>query len=148
MTRLLRKGFFMGMAATILLATSAGAAEYVSVMKDGVNLRSAPGTNAEVLFQLPLGYPLEILSKEGSWLKVRDYEGDKGYILDSLVGKSSSVIVKVKECKILSGPGAKEKVVGSGARDVILQKVEQKGDWIKVTHPSLTGWVHKQSVWP
>ncbi|MCL2341065.1 MAG: SH3 domain-containing protein [Proteobacteria bacterium] len=138
----------MAMAAAAVLATGAVAAEYVSVVKDGVNLRSAPGTNAGVLFQLPLGYPLEVIGREGAWLKVSDYEGDKGYIQESLVGKTPTVIVKTKECKILSGPGAKEKVVGTGVKDVILQKVEQKGDWIKVTHASLTGWINKNSVWP
>jgi len=148
MGRSLKKGISLGILATVLLVTGAGAAEYVSVTKGGINLRSAPSTTAEVLFQLPQGYPLEVLSRDGQWLKVSDYEGDKGYIAESLVAKASTVIVKVKECKILSGPGAKEKVVGNGVKDVILQKVEQKGDWVKVTHPSLTGWVHKNSVWP
>jgi hypothetical protein len=27
-------------------------------------------------------------------------------------------------------------------------QVEQKGDWVKVSHPDLTGWVHKDLVWP
>ena len=150
MVRSLGKGFLFlyGMLAVVFTLTAAVAAEYVSVTKDGVNLRSAPGITAEILFQLPLNYPLEVLGKEGQWFKVRDYEGDKGYIQESLVGKTPHVIVKVKECKIYSGPGAKEKLVGTGDKEVILQKVEQKGDWIKVTHPSLTGWVNKNAVWP
>lgn len=148
MVRSLGRGVLSGMLITVLLVTGAVAAEYVSVTKNGVNLRSAPGTTAGILFELPLGYPLEVIGKDGQWLKVSDYEGDKGYIQESLVGKTPYVIVKAKECKILNGPGAKEKVIGHGVKDVILQKVEQKGDWIKVTHPSLTGWVHKNSVWP
>jgi SH3-like domain-containing protein len=138
----------MSLLASAFALTSALAGEYVSVIKDGVNLRSGPNTNAEILFQLPAGYPLEILSKEGQWLKVSDYEGDKGYITESLVDKSSHVIVKVKECKVRSGPSAKDQVVGNGVKDVIFTKSEQKGDWIKVTHPDLTGWVHKDLVWP
>ncbi|WP_310599786.1 SH3 domain-containing protein [Desulfobulbus sp.] len=148
MVRSLGKGLLFGMLATALGLSGAVAAEYVSVVKDGVNLRSAAGTNAEILFQLPLNYPLEVIGKDGQWLKVSDYEGDKGYIQESLVGKTPHVIVKAKECKIYNGPSTKEKVVGNGAKDVILQKVEQKGDWIKVTHPSLTGWVNKSAVWP
>jgi SH3-like domain-containing protein len=134
--------------ATACTLTTTLAAEYLSVVKEGVNLRSAPKTSAEVLFQLPLGYPLEVQGKEGQWYKVTDYEGDKGYIQESLVSKTPYVIVKVKECKIFAGPGPKEKVVGTGVKDVIFAKGEQKGDYIKVTHPNLTGWVHKSSVWP
>ena len=142
------KSITMGLLASTLSLSTVLAAEYVSVSKDGINMRSAPNTNSEVLFQLPIGYPLEVLGKEGQWLKVSDYEGDKGYIQESLTSKSPYVIVKVKECKILAGPGPKEKVVGTGVKDVIFAKGEQKGDWIKVTHPSLSGWVHKNSVWP
>ena len=142
------KTITMGLLASTLSLSSVLAAEYVSVSKDEINLRSGPKTDSEVLFQLPMGYPLQVLGKEGQWLKVSDYEGDKGYILESLTSKTPYVIVKVKECKILAGPGPKEKVVGTGVKDVIFAKGEQKGDWIKVTHPSLSGWVHKNSVWP
>lgn len=148
MGRPLSKIFSMNVLASALALSTALAGEYMSVVKDGVNLRSAPNTNAEVLFQLPVGYPLEVLGKEGQWLKVSDYEGDKGYIQESLVNKTPHVIVKAKECKILNGPGPKEKVVGNGVKDVIFAKGEQKGDYIKITHPNLTGWVHKNAVWP
>ena len=130
---------------TVQLALSA---EYVSPAKDGVNLRSGPDANATVLYQLPAGYPLEVLGKQGAWYKVSDYEGDKGWIQDSVVNKTPYVIVKVKECKIRSGPKSSEKVVGNGVKDVILAKVEQKGEWIKVSHHNVTGWVHKDMVWP
>lgn len=142
------KSIPMGALASALALTTAFGGEYMSVVKDGINLRSGPNTTAEVLFQLPAGYPLEVLGKEGQWLKVSDYEGDKGWVQESLVNKSPHVIVKVKDCKIRSGPGTNEAVVGNGAKDVIFTKVEQKGDWIKVSHPDLNGWVHKDLVWP
>ncbi|MDY0389858.1 SH3 domain-containing protein [Desulfobulbus oligotrophicus] len=137
-----------GWLVAIFLCSMVSAAEYVSIDKDGINMRSAPNTNADVLFELPLGYPLEVLKKEGQWLKVRDYEGDKGYVLESLTTRTPYAIIKVRQCKILAGPGSKEKVIGTGVKDVIFAKGERKGEWVKVTHPSLSGWVHKNSVWP
>mgnify|MGYP003587960893 CR=1 FL=1 len=131
-----------------VLVTGAQAAEYLSVAKDGINLRSGPDNNSTALYQLPAGYPLEVISRQGQWMKVSDYEGDKGWIQETMVNKSPHVIVKVKECKIRSGPKNSEKVVGNGARDVIFVKADQKGDWVKVSHPDLTGWVHKDLVWP
>jgi SH3-like domain-containing protein len=142
------KNIPLALLATFFAFTSAMAGEHVSVAKDGVNLRSGANANAEVLFELPAGYPLEVLSKEGQWLKVSDYEGDKGYIAASVVNTSPSVIVKVKECKIRSGPNANAPIVGTGVKDVIFKKDEQKGDWVKISHPDLTGWVHKDLVWP
>ena len=75
-------------------------------------------------------------------------EGDKGYIQGAVVNKTPHVIVKAKEGNVRSGPTTKDAVVGKSVRDVIFVKVEQKGDWVKVSHPDLTGWVHKDLVWP
>lgn len=131
-----------------LALTTVWAAEYMSVAKDGINLRSGPDTKSDVLYQLPAGYPLEVAEKKGAWLKVTDYEGDKGWIQESMVNKSPHVIVKVKDGKVRSAPSTTEKVVGNVVKDVILTKVEQKGDWVKVSHPDLSGWIHKDLVWP
>ncbi|MDD2466928.1 MAG: SH3 domain-containing protein [Desulfobulbus sp.] len=144
---LLKKGALTLMG-SFLLCSSGWGAEYLSVARDGINVRSGPGTNASVLFELPMGYPLEVVSREGQWVKVMDYEGDKGYVVDSLLSKTPYVIIKVKECNVRSGPSTTDPVVGNVVKDVIFQKVEQKGDWVKISHPQLTGWVHKTLVWP
>ncbi len=58
------------------------------------------------------------------------------------------MIVKVKEANVRSGAGTNYKKVGSVMREVILKKVDRKGDWIKIKHPQLTGWLHKKLIWP
>jgi SH3-like domain-containing protein len=81
-------------------------------------------------------------------MHVLDYEQDKGWIYASLVSTTPHVIVKVANGNVRSGPGTEHEVVGRVVRDVILKKTDQKGDWLKVSHPQLSGWVHKQLVWP
>ena len=135
-------------ALAILLTGAAEAAEFVSVVKDGVNLRSGPSTGNEVLFQLPAGYPLKVLDREKKWIKVSDYENDKGWIYAGLVSETPYVIVKVDEGNVRSGPGTNYDKIGKVVRDVILRKVETNGDWFKVSHPELTGWIYSSLVWP
>lgn len=132
----------------VFSAATLMAAEFVSVVKDGVNLRSGPSTGNEIIFQLPAGYPLKVLAGKGKWLKVSDFENDKGWIFNSLVSKTPYVIVKIKECNVRKGPGTNYPKVGTLAREVILKKIGRKGEWIKVFHPKLTGWVHSKLVWP
>ncbi|MCI5144261.1 MAG: peptide-binding protein [Candidatus Electrothrix sp. AR3] len=133
----------------ICIATgSATAAEYVSVVKDGVNLRSGPDTTYEILFQLPAGYPLQVLERRKDWIKVRDYENDRGWIYAGLVSTTPYVIVKVEDGNIRSGPGIEYDKTGKVIRDVILKKIGEQNDWLKISHPRLTGWIYKQLVWP
>jgi SH3-like domain-containing protein len=124
------------------------AAEFVSVVKDGVNLRSGPTTSHEILFQLPKGYPLKVLAREKKWLKVSDYEDDKGWIYASLVSGTPYVIVKADEGNVRSGPGTDNDKIGKVVRDVILKKIGTEGDWFQVRHPELTGWIYRNLVWP
>ncbi|HFQ89327.1 MAG TPA: peptide-binding protein [Desulfobulbus sp.] len=141
----------IGAVAVAMLCATAGvalAAEYVSVVKDNVNLRSGPDTKYETLYQLPAGYPLKVLSRQGKWIKVSDFENDKGWIYGSLVSKTPYVIVKVKEGNVRSGPGKNYSKVGTVAREVILKKIATKGDWIKISHPRISGWIYKSLVWP
>ncbi len=124
------------------------AAEFVSVTKDGVNLRSGPGTNYEAIYQLPHHYPLRVLSKKDGWVKIEDYEGDKGWIYSKLVSSTPYVIVKSNECNVRSGPGTGNEKVGSVTREVVLRKVSSQGDWVQVSHPKIDGWIHQSLIWP
>jgi SH3-like domain-containing protein len=133
---------------SMVVCSSVFGAEYLSVSRDGINVRSAPGTQSDILFELPKGYPLEVIGREGQWVKITDYEGDKGYVMESLLSKTPHVIVKVKEANVRSGPSTKDAVVGNVAKDVVFQKLEEKSDWVKIAHPQLTGWVHKSLIWP
>ncbi len=146
--QMLIKSVVLAISIVMFSTTALLAAEFVSVVKDGVNLRSGPSTQNDKLYQLPAGYPLKVLSKKGKWLKVSDFENDKGWIFSSLVSKTPYVIVKVKECNARSGPGTNYKKIGTFAREVILKKIGRKGEWLKVYHPQLTGWVHSKLVWP
>lgn len=149
--RTLREGVRVCMLTAVLaglLTGVAGAAEFVSVVKDGVNLRSGPATQYDVLFQLPAGYPLKVLERKQKWIKVSDYEDDKGWIYAGLVSSTPYVIVKVEEGNVRSGPGTNFDKIGKVVRDVIMKRIDRDGDWFKVSHPELTGWIYRNLVWP
>lgn len=135
-------------AGLVLTGTAAAAAEYVSISKDGVNLRSGPDTKYSIIYELPEGYPLKVVSKQGEWLKVSDFENDQGWVYAPLVTNAKYVIVVVENGNVRSGPGVNYDKVGTVVREVVLKQVGTQGDWIKFEHPQLTGWIHRKLVWP
>jgi len=126
------------------------AEEYVSVSKDNVNVRSGPSTTDPVYMELFQGYPLKVLKRNGEWLQISDFEGDTGWIHQSLVGKNDTVIINAsKSVNMRSGPGTDSSVVADVERGVIMTKVEEQGKWMKLKHSSGTvGWIYKPLVWP
>ena len=140
------------LAASIVLLSSiqSVAAEYVSVIKDGVNVRTGPGKNNPVYMELFNGYPLKVVERKGEWLKIQDFENDTGWIFSSLVEKKNTVIVSAKsKANMRSGPGTSNPVVANLERGVVLDVLERKGNWVKVRHSSGTqGFIYAPLLWP
>lgn len=134
----------------VLFALSAEAAQYLTVAKDGVNVRRGPSTNDEIVMELFEGWPLRVVSKKGDWYEIIDYENDKGWIYSSLVRKNNTVIVNVKKTgNMRSGPSTKDPVIAEVERGVVLERLEKKNGWVKVKHSQGTvGWIHGPLLWP
>jgi SH3-like domain-containing protein len=125
------------------------AAEYRTIKKDGVNIRSGPSTKKEILWEVFKGFPLEIVSNRGKWSQIIDFEGDKGWVYSPLLSREKRVIVKSNTVNMRSGPGLNNDIVATVKYGVVLKPLATKKDWVKVKHSGGTsGWIHKPLVWP
>lgn len=57
----------------------------VIVKKENCNVRSGPGTNAEISFTVDRGVPFKVIEEKGDWLHVVHVDGDDGWIHKALV---------------------------------------------------------------
>jgi len=131
------------------LVPFASAAEYGSVLKDGINVRSGPSPKNEVLWEVFKGFPLQIVQKQGEWAQTVDFEGDKGWIFLKMLSDAKTVIVKAKTGNMRVGPGTNYEVAATVKYGVVFNVLEKKEDWIKVSHEGgTTGWVHNSLIWP
>ncbi|MDF1615393.1 SH3 domain-containing protein [Desulfurivibrio dismutans] len=130
------------------LVSVAQAIEMVSVDRPKINMRSGPGTNHSILWELGKGYPLMIIGRQDNWLKVRDFEGDEGWVYQPLVGRTPYLVVKVPIANIRSGPGTRYRLVGQARYGVVLHTLERGSGWVKVRHENgLTGWMSRDLLW-
>jgi SH3-like domain-containing protein len=124
------------------------AGERLAVSVSIANIRSGPGTNYDTLWQVNKYYPISVIKKVGSWLKFVDFEGDKGWIKNTLVRKIPTVITIKEDCNIRSGPGTKYQIVFKAERGVAFKVIKEEGRWIHVRHADGDkGWIYKPLVW-
>ncbi len=150
-TTAFRKLFLAGVAALLILSvTDTGrAAEYVSVKKDAVNIRSGPSTKSKVIWQVFQNFPLQIIKREGKWANVIDFEGDKGWIYHTLISSKKSVIVNVETANMRSGSSTADTIVATVKKGVVFEPLEMNGEWMKVRYKDeITGWMHNSLLWP
>lgn len=128
------------------------AAQRLAVDASVANVRSGPGTNYEILWQVEKYTPMQILDtdKSGSWYYIKDYEGSIGWISKSLMADIDTVITKPREDRvnIRSGPGTNHDVIFKAIKGVPFKVLERKGNWIHLQHADGDdGWIHKMLVW-
>jgi len=137
----------------VLFLSTSTPAEMVSVKGDKVNLRASPGTKSNVKWEYGAGFPLKVLRKKGSWVKVKDFEQDTGWVHNSLLEYNPQVIVKVnrnknKKINIRKGPGTTNNIVGKAYYGVVFKTIGKKSGWIQVKHESgLKGWIKENLLW-
>jgi len=136
----------------ILFSFSNVFAEKLAIKSSVANVRSGPGTNYEVLWQVEKYTPMLILDKDksGTWYYIKDYEGTIGWINKDLLKKMDTVITKPRDerCNIRSGPGTNNDVIFKAIKGVPFKVLERKGNWIHLQHADGdNGWIHKNLVW-
>ena len=128
-------------------------AEMMSVKGNKVNLRTGPGIQYKVKWEYGNGFPLLILQKKGHWVKVKDFEGDTGWIYRKLLVDKPMMIVKVNKNRknkinIRNKPGFDGKIIGKAYYGVVFSTLQQKAGWVKVRHESgLEGWIKRNLLW-
>jgi hypothetical protein len=130
---------------------STGSEEYASVgrVAGGANIRSEALRTSEVLRAVPPGYPLIVLERQGDWVLVEDYRERRGWIFASLLSGPGTAIIKVWKGNLRSGPGLTDAVITQLEHGTVLSVVETRGDWLQVNDPEgLSGWLHRDVVWP
>lgn len=124
------------------------AGERLSITSGIANLRSGPGTNYEVLWQVEQYHPFIIVEKKGNWYKIKDFENDVAWLHNSLLGNIKSVITIKDKCNVRAKPVTGSSILFTVEKGVPFKILEQKGNWIKIEHADGDiGWIYKTLVW-
>ncbi len=145
-----RKRLFVFVLVMFLLCLMPGLAlaERLSIKVPKANIRSGPGIKYEIIWQVGMYYPVQIIKKSGHWYQFSDYEGDEGWISDKLLGKQATVITVKDKCNVRSGPATKYPVIFTTEKGVAFKVLKKQGKWIKIQHPDGDqGWIYKTLVW-
>jgi SH3-like domain-containing protein len=132
----------------ITLSSGVAMAERLAVSASVANIRSGPGTEYDVIWQVGKYHPIQVIKKSGTWYRFHDFEQDEGWIHKSLVSKIRTVITKKKKSNIRSGPGTRHKIVFTVEKGIPFRVIKRKGSWIFIEHADGDkGWIYEALVW-
>ena len=132
----------------LLTAASVAQAQRMSVKTNIANVRSGPGTSDPVIWQVEMYHPLNVVQKQGSWYLFEDFEGDRGWIHESLLAVTEAVIVRKDKCNVRTGPGTGNDIRFTVDKGVPFKVIEKQGQWLHVVHADGDkGWIHRSLTW-
>ena len=128
---------------------------YVSLKSSRVNMRVGPGREYKVQWMYTKrGLPLEILQEYDNWRKVRDPEGDEGWILQSLLSGNRTVIVSPwakgeanSDVFMRSDPSENAAVRARMEPGAMAEVSECINGWCRLKAQGVSGYVRQQTLW-
>ncbi|RYY57425.1 MAG: peptide-binding protein [Comamonadaceae bacterium] len=139
---------FLVLCALLLAAPAAFAQQMVAAARDGVMLRASASARAEARWSVDKGYPLQVVNRKGAWLQVRDFEGDRAWVLSSRTNRQAHMVSKASALNVRATASTRARVVARAGYGDVLRTIERRGDWVKVrTSGNTVGWVSRKLVW-
>src|SRR5438128_2344655 len=125
---------------------------FVSLKAEKVNVRRGPSSDHPVawVFQRK-GLPVEIVAEFENWRRVRDSEGEEGWILQSmLAGKRTAVVAPWRGQQLTqlhSAPNKASSVYAQLAAGAMSEVSNCSGKWCEITAGGYDGFVEQDMLW-
>ncbi len=132
----------------IIINAGSAMAERLAINAPVANIRSGPDSESDILWKVEKYHPIFVIKKSDSWYFFRDFEDDRGWVHQTLVGNVPAVITKKDLCNIRSGPSTKDKILFNVEKGIPFKVLEHKGSWMHVEHKDGDrGWIFDALVW-
>jgi SH3-like domain-containing protein len=121
---------------------------FASLRSDEVNLRVGPGETYPIEWVLKRKeMPIEIVEEYQNWLRIEDWQGDKGWVLGRMVSDRRAVVVAGAVRDLHHDPDPASPVVARAEAGVIAKLLQLKGGWCRIEAGGYRGWVRRDEVW-
>lgn len=122
---------------------------FVSLKSDKTYVRTGPALRYPIKWVYKReGLPVEIVQEFDSWRKVRDYEGDYGWINQALLsGERTALIDNADPVSMREGFSADSPLVARLEPTVTVKLEKCTEDWCQVKTHGFEGWVERKYLW-
>lgn len=142
-------------AAKAALGTATGLPlpRFVSLKSGNINVRRGPGPDNQISWVFKRkGLPVEVIVESGRWRKIRDHDGDTGWVWHSMLDGRRSAIVMGHEgddtpVALFAEPSDKSAVIAYAEVGVIARLPFCQDRWCELQVNGYEGWVPRALLW-
>jgi len=124
---------------------------FVSLKSDKVNVRRGPSSEHQVAWVYSRrNLPVEVTAEFEHWRRIRDSDGEEGWVYHSLLSSRRSVIVspwKKGTVMMLSQPDRSSRPVAQVESGVLGFVDQCTGEWCRIETNGYSGWLRQDILW-
>ncbi|ABS65240.1 protein of unknown function DUF1058 [Parvibaculum lavamentivorans DS-1] len=134
-------------------ATGLPVPRYVSLKSGRANVRRGPGTDFPIDWVYrKSGMPLEVIAESNNWRRIRDHEGDGGWIWHTMLAGERSAIVDAQAADggpvaLYKEPDRQSAVMAYAERGLVARVTSCTGNWCHLEAGGAEGWVAQSALW-
>lgn len=122
---------------------------WASLQGEKTYVRAGPGLKYPIkwIFKKQ-ALPVEIVQEFDSWRKIRDYEGDEGWVHQTLLTGARSVMVRADGLVSMREAERADARLVARVEPAVVARVERcTPAWCKVSVDGFRGWIERNSLW-
>jgi SH3-like domain-containing protein len=122
---------------------------FVSMRAERANARRGPSLDQRVDWEfVHRGLPLEIVAEYGQWRRVRDADGEGGWVHHSLLSGVRTAVVRADApVPLRAGPEEGAAVRALAEPGVVGRLQACDGAWCEIAAAGVAGWLPRAALW-
>lgn len=119
----------------------------VSIKSDCINVRVGPGEEYPIAYRYKKKwFPVKIVSTFNTWRKVKDKDGDEGWISSRFISNKQTTII-LKNTILYTRPDSCSTKLAIVEAGVVAEVAECYGNFVRIKLNYKSGWVKVEDIW-
>lgn len=122
---------------------------FASLRANETNVRAGPGQNYPIKFSFRLrGIPVRVINEYDNWNEIEDFEGQSGWVTQSLLTKKRTLLIKTTKnfINMHSKNNEKSRIIFRLENHVIGDYLKCVEDWCGIKINGKKGWILKDEA--
>ncbi|MCC6734713.1 MAG: SH3 domain-containing protein [Bauldia sp.] len=124
---------------------------FVSLAAGEVNVRNGPGSDFPIAWVfVKARYPVEVINEYDNWRRIRDINGEMGWVLGTLLSAERTAVVRGAAgttVSLYAQPSTGSSVTFLLQAGVQASIDECDNGWCRLVDPRFNGWIEQTLLW-
>ena len=129
---------------------------YASIKSSEVNVRKGPNTRYPIEWvYVKKGEPVEVIAQFEHWFKIKDFNGDEGWVKSVMLTKKRTGIITANQqnqesksyANLYDSSDASSHIIANIESSKRVDILQCKKQFCKIKIASISGWIEKQQLW-